>query len=246
MKYFCFLAETDAVNDVRWWLDSPMIDLVDDPSLADAIIVAGGDGTMLHAIHSLWQNDRPFIGINRGTVGFLLNPIESEEAFHDLIANFRAISLSLMAAEIVTLSGEAVTYHAFNDVYLNVRPGSICYGSIEGGEYPREEFRGDGLIIATPQGSTAYNRNAGGSILPLQDNLLAITTICAARPLRNVISKQDLTVSIERGEVTVSVDNQSIDAVKSIVIRPNHGRVALGFSRDYNFEKTRYSFYNKY
>lgn len=244
MKIYYLHADNKAVGDVSQWLKDSLLEVVKYPVQADLILVAGGDGTMLHAIHSLWQNDLPFLGINRGTVGFILNPIETEAQFNQLLESYQTIQLSMLEAEMKDQSGVVSKFNAFNDVYLNVSHGSVCYGSIEGSDYPREEFSGDGLIVATPQGSTAYNRNAGGSILPLQDNLLAITSICSNHPLRNVISKQNLAIEVSRGEVTATADNQSVAGVKSIIIRPNHGLVRLAFGNSYNFEKIRYSFYN--
>jgi NAD+ kinase len=240
MNYFCCLADSLTVVDVEDWIVGDRLKTVDDPREAQAIIVAGGDGTMLHAIHDYWQFNLPFIGINRGTVGFLMNPIITKEHFFKLIENFKLIELDLMDITCITET-QTVKLKAFNDVYLNVRPGSICHGYIEGSRYPRKEFYGDGIIVATPQGSTAYNRNAGGSVLPLKKDLLAVTTICAAQPIRDTLVMQNLSITIVRGEMTVNADNQSVSQVKSIEIRPGLGKVSLAFDQNYEFDIIRYS-----
>ena len=245
MKYLTYFSDSPATLEAVRQIEESSLLLTDNPQEADAIIVGGGDGTMLHAIHRYWQLRVPFLGINCGSVGFLLNPIGTAEDSLQLVRDFRIINLNLMEVAIAT-AVETVTLRAFNDVYLNVKPGTICYGTIQGEHYPKQEFRGDGLVIATAQGSTAYNRNAGGSILPLQNNLLAITGICTYSTLRDVVSQQTLNITITRGEVTANADNQSVAGVKSIVIRPGFSNVALGFSPDYNFESKRYSFYNQF
>ncbi|MEI6378814.1 MAG: NAD(+)/NADH kinase [Candidatus Falkowbacteria bacterium] len=245
MKYLTVFSDSLAAQDLARQVKEKHLQVTDDPQQADAIIVGGGDGTMLHAIHQYWQLKVPFLGINCGSVGFLLNPVETERDLLLLLHHFQEVKLNLMEVHIDAES-DSFTLHAFNDVYLNVKPGSICYGTIQGEHYPRQKFRGDGLIVATGQGSTAYNRNAGGSILPLQNDLLAITGICTYDTLRDVVSQQDLIITITRGEVTANADNQSVAGVRSIVIRPGFSTVALGFRPDYNFESKRYSFYNQF
>ncbi len=151
---------------------------------ADVIVVLGGDGTMLNAIHQNMTRGIPFYGINCGSVGFLMNELEKPTA--DVGVKIRAAvesTINPIRVEYWTEDGENSSTLAINDVSLMRQSSQAAKLRIKiNNEVKLEELIGDGLIVSTPVGSTAYNRSAGGPIIPLEAPLLAITPICAFRP----------------------------------------------------------------
>lgn len=151
---------------------------------ADVIVALGGDGFMLQTLHASEQNPAPVYGMNRGTVGFLMN--EYSEA--DLPARLHAAveevinPLSMLA---VTADGETHRALAINEVSL-LRGGPQAARlkiSIDG-RVRMAELVCDGALVSTPAGSTAYNFSAHGPILPIGSDVLALTAMAAFRPRR--------------------------------------------------------------
>jgi NAD+ kinase len=153
---------------------------------ADVVIALGGDGFLLHTLHEalLASEPKPVFGMNLGTVGFMMNEFEAEGLLSRIKAA-RAFTLHplLMTAETVT--GEVITSPAINEVSLlrETRQTAKMEISIDG-KVRMEELICDGVLVATPAGSTAYNLSANGPILPLQSDLLALTPISPFRPRR--------------------------------------------------------------
>ncbi|MCW6507619.1 NAD kinase [Hyphomicrobiales bacterium BP6-180914] len=154
------------------------------PEKADVLVALGGDGLMLQALHKAMELRKPIYGMNRGTVGFLMN----EYAVDDLIGRIAAAKPSIvhplvMSAE--TVDGSIVTARAINEVALwrQSYQAAKMRVSVDGKER-LDELVADGMMIATPAGSTAYNLSANGPILPLDAPLMALTPISAFRPRR--------------------------------------------------------------
>jgi NAD+ kinase len=154
------------------------------PADADVIVALGGDGFMLQTIHRFIANGKPIYGMNRGSVGFLMNPYSPD----DLIGRIqRSESARLhplrMAARIE--SGARIELLAMNEVSMlrQTRQAAKLRVHVDG--IPRlEEMICDGVLVATPAGSTAYNLSAHGPILPLDAGVLALTPISVFRPRR--------------------------------------------------------------
>ena len=154
------------------------------PDDCDVLVALGGDGFLLHVMHRHLELARPIFGMNRGTVGFLLNQFKAEGLVERIAAATR-IDVHPLTMRAVTTSGQVVNALAFNEVAVtrdsaqsvNIRV------SIDGVER-LDNFVGDGLIIATAAGSTAYNLSAHGPILPLGSGLLAVTPVSPFRPRR--------------------------------------------------------------
>ena len=148
----------------------------------DVIIALGGDGFMLHCLHTAYQHHKPVFGMNFGKVGFLMN-LYSEHDFNKRIHEAHRLSIHPLDITIEDASGHQHRKIAFNEISLlrhshqaakmRISVDGICH---------LEELVGDGVMIATPVGSTAYNFSANGPILPLNSNLLALTPIS---PFRN-------------------------------------------------------------
>lgn len=152
---------------------------------ADVIVAFGGDGFMLHTLHQLKNHEIPVYGINTGTIGFLLNSPENLRDLPERIASAKRTTLFSLKAEIKDLSGQLHEVQAFNEISLFRSSAQTSKISIKINNKSRlHSLIGDGLIIATPAGSTAYNLSAGGPILPLESGLIALTPICPFRPRR--------------------------------------------------------------
>jgi NAD+ kinase len=154
---------------------------------ADLVIALGGDGFMLQTLHTLLDARRsavPVFGMNLGTVGFLMN----EWRQHDLderLANARAVKVTPLLMTARGLDGRIHTVPAINEVSLlrETRQTAKLEVSVND-RVVLEELACDGILVATPAGSTAYNLSAHGPILPLGSALIALTPISAFRPRR--------------------------------------------------------------
>jgi len=234
----------------KWFKEknlSNSVKLIINPARADFFIVAGGDGTLLRAISLFRKYNKPFFGINRGTSGFLLNQIDSAEELAKVFLNFSAcklIKLNMLQGDFFDAGGhKEKSFYAFNDFYVKASRGnSRIIGTIRGVKnFPKHEFDGDGIIISTPQGSTAYNYAAGGAIISLGANQLAIKSICTKKSLRAVVPNQGVTVEIERGLATAYADHGKIlTKVKKFKIKPSRETVRLAFKPGYDFELKRW------
>ncbi|MEM8731046.1 MAG: NAD kinase [Pseudomonadota bacterium] len=155
-----------------------------DPAGADVIVALGGDGFMLRTLHRTQDLSAPVYGMNRGTVGFLMNAYSSE----DLLDRLRAAEeevVNPLAMRAMTQSGEIHEALAINEVsLLRVGPQAAKLQISVDGRVRLEELVCDGCLLATPAGSTAYNYSAHGPILPIGADVLALTPIAAFRPRR--------------------------------------------------------------
>jgi NAD+ kinase len=153
------------------------------PEQADIVVALGGDGFMLQTLHAFTGLGKPIYGMNRGTVGFLMNEYHQDDLPDRLAAAERAVIHPLR----MTAHSEAgsVDARAFNEVSLlrEARQAAKIRILVDG--RPRiSELICDGVLVATPAGSTAYNLSAHGPILPIGADLLALTPISAFRPRR--------------------------------------------------------------
>jgi NAD+ kinase len=154
---------------------------------ADAAIVLGGDGFMLQTLHHMIDSGRivPAYGLNLGTVGFLMNPRRSSRPLRERIARARAISVAPLLTEAITRCGRRHHLCAINEVSLlrETRQTARLEVTVNG-RIRIPELSCDGVLVATPAGSTAYNLSANGPILPLGSAMLALTPISPFRPRR--------------------------------------------------------------
>ncbi len=155
-----------------------------EPAAADIIVALGGDGFMLEMLHRFIDRDIPVYGMNLGTVGFLLN----EYAPDDLparIGEATPVELYALRMRARQVDGTIVDGMAINEVsvFRETRQAAALSIDIDGvNRLP--ELVCDGVMVATPAGSTAYNLSAHGPIIPLGSNILALTPISAFRPRR--------------------------------------------------------------
>jgi len=151
---------------------------------ANVVVALGGDGFMLRTLHRHITRGLPVYGMKLGTIGFLMNHYVVDE-LPERLARAQPTPLHPLVTEAVTESGNSVSALAFNEVSLLRQTKQIAHLRISlNGSVKIDELMCDGIIVATPAGSTAYNFSALGPILPLGSQLIAMTPISPFRPRR--------------------------------------------------------------
>jgi NAD+ kinase len=157
------------------------------PEDAEALVVLGGDGFMLHVLHRMLDRGqvKPVYGINHGTVGFLMNKAKSSRSIGERVARARSLAVAPLEMTAITNGGTSQSFYAINEVSLlrETRQTAKLEVSVNG-KVRMAELACDGVLVATPAGSTAYNLSANGPILPLGSAMLALTPISPFRPAR--------------------------------------------------------------
>jgi NAD+ kinase len=155
-----------------------------DPDAADVVVALGGDGLMLQTLHQHMRSGQPIYGMHRGTVGFLMNEFSALD-LHARLAAARDTVIHPLLMRATDIHGEVHIHHAINEVYVFRQTHQTARLRILIDERERmAELIADGIMVATPAGSTAYNLSAQGPILPINAALLALTPISAFRPRR--------------------------------------------------------------
>ena len=151
---------------------------------AQVIVALGGDGFMLESIHALMDRNLPLYGMNRGSVGFLMNEYSEDDLLGRINAAERAV-IHPLRMDTIGADRKTTQSLAFNEVSLlrQTRQAAKLRISVDG-KVRLSEMICDGAIISTPAGSTAYNLSAHGPIIPLDAKVLALTPISAFRPRR--------------------------------------------------------------
>ncbi|MGE0597028.1 MAG: NAD kinase [Hyphomonadaceae bacterium] len=212
---------------------------------ADIIVALGGDGHMLHALRRRLTDKKPVYGMNRGTVGFLMNEF-NETGLIERLEKAEPVKIRPLVAVCQTVAGATVTERAFNEVSLLRQSAQTARLRIivDGAERLPELFC-DGVLVATPAGSTAYNLSAHGPILPMHARLLALTPISAFRPRRwrGALLSQEAKVRIEvlepeRRSVSCSADNLETRDVAAVDIQEDAASaLTLLFDRGHALEE---------
>lgn len=154
------------------------------PDNAEVIIVLGGDGFMLKSLHQFQPLKKPVYGMNCGSVGFLMNGYQEENLLDRLKAAKETV-LHPLKMTAIDASGNSIVSYAINEVSLLRQTAQTAKIRIFVDQVSRLDMLvGDGVLIASPAGSTAYNLSAHGPIIPINANLLALTPISPFRPRR--------------------------------------------------------------
>ncbi len=200
-----------------------------DPATADVIVALGGDGLMLQTLHRFMGTSKPIYGMNRGSVGFLMNEFSEMGLRERLAAAERSVVHPLlMKAE--AADGTRREAHAVNEVSLLRQSYQAAKLAIDiDGHERMPELTCDGVLVATPAGSTAYNLSANGPILPLNAPLLALTPISAFRPRRwrGALLPEHASVSIR----VLEADKRPVAAVADHDEIRNVARVDVSMDR---------------
>ncbi len=215
------------------------------PEQADIVVALGGDGLMLETLHHSMARGRPIYGMNRGTIGFLMNSYD-EERLPERLASAERVTLHPLRMAVRALGGEETDALAINEVSLlrQERQAAHIRISIDG-EVRMEQLICDGVMVATPAGSTAYNVSAYGPILPIGAPLLALTPISAFRPRRwrGALLPNTARVTFEvldpdKRPVSATADFTEVRDVARVDVHEDDGvALELLFDPEHNLEK---------
>lgn len=193
---------------------------------ADVIVALGGDGFMLQTLHATQELDLPVYGMNRGTVGFLMNGFSDEGLAARLDAAEEEV-INPLAMTALTVDGAMSEALAINEVsLLRAGPQAAKLRITVDGKERMPELVCDGALVATPAGSTAYNYSAHGPILPIGSDVLALTAMAAFRPRRwrgallpkRAVVRFDV-INPAKRPVMADADGKSVRDVVSVEIR---------------------------
>ena len=198
---------------------------------ADVIVALGGDGAMLEAMRRRFEDHKPVYGMNRGTVGFLMNEY-SEDDLTARIDQAERATVNPLRMRVTDLNEQVHERLAINEVsMLRQTSQTSKLRIIVDGRERMSELSCDGVMVATPAGSTAYNLSAHGPILPIGANLLALTPVSAFRPRRwrGALLRHDAHVDIEvlnpsLRPVSASADNQEVRNITHVSIHEDRSQ----------------------
>ncbi len=212
---------------------------------ADVIVALGGDGFMLETLHEHLGSGKAIYGMNRGTVGFLMNGYD-EENLEERLTNADHVGLHPLRMQAETVSGGKVDALAINEVSLlrESRQAAKIRIFVDGVQR-LDDLVCDGIIVSTPAGSTAYNLSAHGPIIPIGTPLLALTPISAFRPRRwrGALLPHKAKVRFEvqnpkKRPVSATADYTEVRDVASVEIYEDRDEtVKLLFDPEHNLEE---------
>ncbi len=215
-----------------------------EPDVADAIIALGGDGFLLETLHKTHGFNKPVFGMNLGTEGFLMNTF-SPDNLAERVKKAQRVSIHPLRMTARCSDGHSESALAFNEVaiFRETRQAAKIRVLVDKTERIRT-LVGDGIMLATPMGSTAYNLSAHGPILPLNANVHALTPISPFRPRRwqGALLPESATVRFETLEaskrpVSATADFTEVRDVISVDIEEDrHTTVTLMFDQGMTLE----------
>ncbi len=196
------------------------------PDQADVIVALGGDGFMLQTLHGTQPLAAPVYGMNRGTVGFLMNEYSESDLIDRLEAAEEEV-INPLSMRATCMDGTVHEALAINEVsVLRAGPQAAKLRITIDGRLRLEELVCDGALIATPAGSTAYNYSAHGPILPIGSDVLALTAIAPFRPRRwrgALVPKSAMVrfeiLNPEKRPVMAEADSRAVRDVRAVEIR---------------------------
>lgn len=253
LVYFPILPDSDDFShrseDVRMWIENFLLPsglATNNEDEANAYLVAGGDGSFMRAIRRKYQHKKIFIGINRGTLGFLLNSISEINDIPTNLEEITTISVKLMKAIFIDKDGKTHEFVAFNDVFCGGDIADYVQFSISGelGHFPKRKVGGNGIIISTPQGTTGYALKAKGTaaVLPLDTNNWFISGVATGPYPCDQVSPQRIVVEVNsRNPINGYADghDQKVINISKMIVEPTNQVVEIGFMSDLDFAARR-------
>ncbi|MEO8667453.1 MAG: NAD kinase [Bauldia sp.] len=215
------------------------------PEKADVIVALGGDGFMLQSLHAFMNTGKPIYGMNRGSVGFLLNEFD-EDGLRERIASALITAVHPLAMHARDAAGRSHKAYAINEVSLFRQSYQAAKLRVSIDRQVRlEELICDGVLVSTPVGSTAYNLSAHGPILPINAPLLALTPISAFRPRlwRGALLPDRVKVLIEALEadkrpINVVADHTEVKSVVEVkVAQDRKAESLIMFDPDHSWDE---------
>ena len=207
------------------------------PDEAEIVVALGGDGLMLQTLHETMERRVPVFGMNCGSVGFLMNDY-ADSGLIERLRGSKPTHITPLAMHVIDVEGRHHRALALNEVSLfRTTYQAVKVEIIVDGRTQMPELICDGVLVATPAGSTAYNLSAHGPILPIDSPLLALTPISPFRPRRwrGAILGNDAVVTFRTREtdkrpVSAVADNVEFKNVTEVVVREDREhRVTLLF-----------------
>jgi len=200
-----------------------------EPAQADAIVALGGDGLMLQTLHKFMKSGKPIYGMHRGTVGFLMN----DYAVGSLRERLEAAKVTVIHPLMMRATdgrGAVHEHRAINEVSLFRQSAQAAHLRVLiDGQERMPELISDGLLVATPAGSTAYNLSVQGPIIPINAPLLALTPISPFRPRRwrgaLLPDKAKITIDVmdaDKRPVAAVADHDEVRSVRSVEVSMDH------------------------
>lgn len=215
------------------------------PEDADVIVALGGDGLMLQTLHAFMNTGKPIYGMNCGSVGFLMNEFSEDRLPERLEAAMRW-DVHPLAMVAIDAAGKTHIAYAINEVSLLRQSYQAAKLKVDiDGKTRLEELICDGLLVATPAGSTAYNLSAHGPILPIYAPLLALTPISAFRPRtwRGALLPDHVTVKITAQEadkrpINAVADNIEFKSVVDVTVKQDkQAQSLILFDPDHSWDE---------
>lgn len=214
------------------------------PEEAELIIVLGGDGQLLHALHKYMHLGIPYYGINFGAVGFLMNNPDIDRLV-DHLSDSVETTLYPLSMEAEDIEGKVHNAIAINEVSIFRKTNQAAKFMIEINDTKRiDQLIADGALVATAAGSSAYNFSAGGPILPIGSDILCLTPICPFRPRRwqgallpfSAVIKLTM-LEHDKRPVNAVADFQEFANIKSVTIKSiRDKKIKLFFDRNHSLE----------
>lgn len=215
------------------------------PEDADVIVALGGDGLMLQTLHRFMTSGKPIYGMHRGTVGFLMNDFNEENLMERLTASKTTV-IHPLRMRTTDIHGATKEYSAINEVSVFRSSYQVARLKIlVDGRERLAELMADGLLVATPAGSTAYNLSVQGPIIPIGAPLLALTPISPFRPRRwrgaLLPDKAQVTIEVTdpaKRPVAAVADHDEVRDVKRVEIRMDQSvSINLLFDPDHSLDE---------
>ena len=199
------------------------------PHQSNVIVVIGGDGFMLETLKKYRKYKKPFYGMNRGTFGFLMNKFKTKN-IKKSITKAKSVSISALEMHAITKDNIKKSAIAINEVSLLRQSRQAAFLRISNGKKILiKKLIGDGVLVSTPAGSTAYNLSVHGPILSLNSKKLAITPISPFRPRRwkgKIISSSSeikiKNLNVQKRSVSAVADNMEVRNIKNVKIKVNN------------------------
>jgi NAD+ kinase len=200
-----------------------------EPEAADVIVALGGDGLMLQTLHKFMNSGKPIYGMHRGRVGFLMNEFRVDGLVERLTAAHKTVIHPLLM-HARDAHGKTHEHRAINEVSLFRQSAQAAHLRILiDGKERLAELVADGVLVATPAGSTAYNLSVQGPIIPINAPLLALTAISPFRPRRwrgaLLPDKAKVTIEVQDAEkrpVAAVADHDEVRSVRSVDVSMDH------------------------
>jgi NAD+ kinase len=212
---------------------------------AEIIIALGGDGFMLQTLHQFMGTGKSIYGMHRGTIGFLMNEYDPEH-LRERLRSARATVIHPLLMQAQDAKGRTHRFHAFNEVSLFRQTYQAAHLRILIDAKERlPALISDGILLATPAGSTAYNLSAQGPIIPINAPLMALTPISPFRPRRwhGALLPDRAMVRVEvlefdKRPVAAVADHDEVRGVRSVDIQMDHGiAMNLLFDSGHNLDE---------